>query len=76
MMGVANFQQFCCKFDAYGERGLKLQQGLLKLLNMLMDSTGELLGEDQWIGVRISKLRETISKPLDHRVIAQAEHYL
>jgi len=72
----ANFQQFCCKFDAYGERGLKLQQGLLKLLNMLMDSTGELLGEDQWIGVRISKLRETISKPLDHRVIAQAEHYL
>lgn len=73
---TAGFQQFCCKFDAYGERGLKLQKGLLKLLNMLMDSTGELLGEDQWIGVRISKLRETISKPLDHRVIAQAEHYL
>lgn len=73
---TVSFQQFCCKFDAYGERGLKLQQGLLKLLNMLMDSTGELLGEDQWIGVRISKLRETISKPLDHRVIAQAEHYL
>jgi len=73
---TVSFQQFCSKFDAYGERGLKLQQGLLKLLNMLMDSTGELLGEDQWIGVRISKLRETISKPLDHRVIAQAERYL
>lgn len=73
---TAGFQQFCRKFDAYGERGLRLQQGLLKLLNMLMDSTGELLGEDQWIGVRISKLRETISRPLDQRVIAQAEHYL
>lgn len=73
---TAGFQQFCSKFDAYGESGIKLQQGLLKLLNMLMDSTGELLAEDQWIGIRISKLRETISKPLDQRVIAQAEHYL
>lgn len=73
---VTGFQQFCGKFDAYGESGLKLQQGLLKLLNMLMDSTGELLSEDQWIGARISKLRKTISKPLDHRVIEQAEHYL
>lgn len=73
---IAGFQQFCGKFDAYGESGLKLQQALLKLLNMLMDSTGELLSEDQWIGVQISKLRETISKPLDHQVIAQAEHYL
>lgn len=73
---MAGFQQFCCKFNAYGESGFKLQQGLLKLLNILMDSTGELLAEDQWIGARINKLRETISKPLDHRVIEQAEHYL
>ncbi|WP_394808456.1 GGDEF domain-containing protein [Nitrosomonas sp.] len=73
---TAEFQQFCGKFDAYGESGIKLQQGLLKLLNMLMDSTGKLLAEDQWIGVRISKLRETISKPLDQQVIAQAEHFL
>lgn len=73
---TAGFQQFCGKFDAYGESGIKLQQGLLKLLNMLMDSTGELLAEDQWIGARISKLRETISKPLDQQVITQAEHYL
>lgn len=70
------FQQFCSKFDAYGENGLKLQQGLLKLLHMLMDSTGELLAGDQWIGGRIGRLRETISRPLDLRVIKQAEHYL
>ena len=73
---AAGFQQFCGKFDAYGESGIKLQQGLLKLLNMLMESTGELLAEDQWIGARISKLRETISKPLDQQVITQAEHFL
>jgi len=70
------FQQFCCKFDAYGENGIQLKQGLLKLLNRLMDGTGELLAEDQWIRNQIDRLRETISKPLDLRVIAQAENYL
>ncbi len=71
-----DFQNFCGKFDAYGENGLKLKKGLLKLLNMLMDSTGELLAEDQWVGVRLNKLRDTISKPLDLQVIEQAEHYI
>ncbi|MBS0298511.1 MAG: diguanylate cyclase [Proteobacteria bacterium] len=73
---TADFGQFCRKFDAYGENGCKLQQGLLKLLNMLMNNTGELLAEDQWIGAQIGKLRETISRPLDLQVIEEAEHYL
>lgn len=72
----AEFKQFCRRFDECGECGRKLQQGLLKLLNMLMKSTGELLAEDQWVGAQINKLRETISRPLDFQVIEQAEHYL
>ncbi|PSJ18395.1 GGDEF domain-containing protein [Nitrosomonas supralitoralis] len=73
---VADFKQFYRKFDVYGENGFKLKEGLLKLLKMLMNSTGELLAEDQWVGTRINKLRDTISKPLDLQVIQQAEHYL
>lgn len=73
---TVDFQNFCRKFDAYGENGLKLKKGLLKLLNMFMDSTGELLAEDQWVGVRLNKLRDTISRPLDLQVIEQAEHYI
>ena len=73
---AACFQQFCYRFDAYTENGIQLQQGLLKLIHRLMDNTGELLSEDQWIGELINKLRETISRPLDLRIIAQAEHYL
>ena len=73
---AADFGQFCCKFDVYGENGRKLQQGLLKLLNMLMNNTGELLAEDRWMGAQIAKLRETISKPLDLQVIEQAECFL
>ncbi len=55
---------------------MQLEEGLLKLLNMLMDSTGGLLSEDQWIGVQFSKLRQTISRPLDLSVIEQAEQNL
>lgn len=69
-----DFNRLCNELD--GESHVQLQQGLLRLLNMLMDSTGELLAEDQWIGIQIDKLRETISKPLDLQVIEQAEHYL
>ncbi len=73
---AADFGQFCRKFDAYGENGQKLQQGLLKLLIMLMNNTGELLADDRWMGAQIGKLRETISRPLDLQVIEQAECYL
>ncbi|QOJ21399.1 MAG: diguanylate cyclase [Gammaproteobacteria bacterium] len=73
---AADFGQFCGKFDTDGENGRKLQQGLLKLLNMLMNNTGELLAEDRWMGAQIGKLRETIAKPLDLQVIEQAECYL
>ncbi|OQW39471.1 MAG: diguanylate cyclase [Proteobacteria bacterium SG_bin4] len=70
------FRDFSRKFADYDQGAGKLQQGLLKLLNMLMDSTGEILVEDQWIGTRIGQLRETIAKPLNTQVIEQAERYL
>lgn len=71
-----SFQQFCVKFEAHGDVGIKLQQGLLKLFNLLMDSTGELLSEDQWIKGQIARLKETMAKPLSMEVIIQAEHNL
>ena len=73
---IAHFQKFCAKFESHGESGIKLQQGLLKLLNLLMDSTGELLSDDQWIKEQISRLKETMSKPLNMQMMAQAEQYL
>jgi diguanylate cyclase len=73
---IAHFQKFCVKFESHGESGIKLQQGLLKLLNLLMDSTGELLSDDLWIKDQISRLKETMSKPLNSQIMVQAEQYL
>lgn len=73
---ITCFQQFCNSFNSYGENHTTLQQGLLRLLEMLMNSTGELLAEEQWVKDHINQLRETMSKPLDQDAIEQAEQCL
>lgn len=70
------FKQFCSNFNGYGKNHATLQQGLLRLMEMLMNSTGELLSEDQWVRDHINQLRETMSKPLNQDVIEQAEQCL
>lgn len=73
---ITSFQAFCIKFEVHGEDGIKLQQGLLRLLNLLMDSTGELLSEDQWVRKQIFSLKSTMSRPLNMEIITKAEHHL
>ncbi len=73
---IAHFQQFCVRFEARDEKDTQLQQGLLRLLNLLMDSTGELLAEDQWIKEQLSQLKRVMSNPLNMEIITQAEHSL
>lgn len=73
---IVHFQQFCVKLELSNQCEASLQQGLLRLLNLLMDSTAELLSEDQWIKKQLAKLKDTVSMPLDVQIIAQAEQYL
>lgn len=73
---VADFKQFLEKFEYCSEDSAKLQRGLLKLLDKLLESASELLSEDEWIRNYVSELRETIALPLDKRLLAEAESYL
>jgi len=73
---MTSFQRFCVRLELGNEDKSNIQQGLLKLLNMLMDSTSELLSEDQWIKLQVSKLKKAMSRPLDMQMIAQAEFSL
>jgi diguanylate cyclase len=70
---AAGFKQFCFKLELRGEDGVKLQQGLLRLFNLLMENISELLGDDQWLRGQIAVLREIMSSPLDLQVIDRAE---
>jgi len=73
---VSRFKQLCLKLELLNENDAKLQQGLLRLLRLLINSTGYLLSEDPWVMNKILMLQEAISNPLDLRNIAQAEYYL
>lgn len=73
---IVHFQHFCTRLKLSHQDDSRLQQGLLKLLNLLMDSTGELLSEDQWIKNQFTKLRETMARPLNMQIVARAEQYL
>lgn len=73
---IATFQKFCSKCEASENSHDEVQQGLLKLLNLLMDSTGELLSEDKWIKSQLTKFKKAMSRSLDMQVISQAETLL
>lgn len=73
---IKALRQFYIELTQYEERDAALSAGLLRLFHMLIDSTGEILSEDQWIEGKITKLRETISKPLNSSIIEQASGYL
>lgn len=73
---ITAFQKFCSKCEASENNLDEVQQGLLKLLNLLMDSTGELLSEDRWIKSQLTKFKKAMSRSLDMQVISQAETLL
>ncbi|SFP91183.1 diguanylate cyclase [Nitrosomonas cryotolerans] len=73
---IMRFQQFCIHFESCGENAIKLQRGLLRLINLLMDSTSELLVDDQWVKNQLAKLRTTMATPLSLQIVEQAEHQL
>lgn len=73
---IAGFKEFGDKLESYGENGVRLQQGLLRLFHLLMDRTRELLSDDKWLQDQIALLWETLSNQLDLQVIEQAEHHL
>lgn len=58
------------------QSGTKLQQGIRRILDLIMDSVGQLLSEDQWIKEQISSARETISDSLRLEDINQVEQIL
>ncbi len=73
---VIDFKQFCPRLALHGENSARLQKGLLKLMNLLVDSTGELLSEDEWIRDQMSLIKGIMSRPLDMQVILQVDNYL
>ena len=64
------------KIELRGTDKTKIQEGLVRLLRLLVENVGEMVEDEEWLHGQINALNEIISKPLDKHVIADAERSL
>lgn len=69
-------RHFWVKMELRGGDKVKIQEGLLSLLRLLVENVGELVADDKWLHGQISILQEIMAQPLDKRSIADAEKSL
>lgn len=69
-------RQFWLKLELRGGDKVKIQEGLMRLLRLLVENVSELVSDDEWVHGQISALQEIITQPLDKRSIADAERSL
>jgi len=69
-------RHFWIKLELRGGDKTKIQEGLARLLRLLVENVGELVADDQWLHGQIITLQEIIANPIDKRVIADAERNL
>ncbi|MDA8415805.1 MAG: GGDEF domain-containing protein [Betaproteobacteria bacterium] len=69
-------RHFWVKMELRGGDKVKIQEGLLSLLRLLVENVGELVADDKWLHGQISILRDIMAQPLDKRSIADAEKSL
>jgi len=69
-------RKFWLTLELRGNDKLKIQEGLVRLLRLLVQNVEELATDDKWLHGQVATLQEIISQPIDKRVIADAERNL
>jgi diguanylate cyclase len=69
-------RQFWLKLELRGSDKAKIQEGLLRLLRLLVENVSEMVEDDKWLRGQIDALQQIIGNPLDKRSIADAERNL
>jgi diguanylate cyclase len=69
-------RQFWLKLELRGGDKSKIQEGLIRLLRLLVENVSEMVEDDKWLHGQIAVLQEIIAHPLDKHTIADAEHTL
>ncbi len=69
-------RQYWIKLELRDSDKAKIQEGVVRLLRLLVDNVGELASDDKWLHGQIAVLQEIIARPMDKRTIADAERNL
>lgn len=74
IQGVAKkLKQFWIKLELRNDSDAQVQDGLVRLIRLLVENIGELLLDDKWLNGQIAVMQDIISQPLDSRVLYDAE---
>lgn len=78
--GTAQFatrlKEFLLKLERAAEDAPALQQGLVRLLQLLVKNMRELVVEDPWLEGQVAAVEKLVANPLDARLIEDAERCL
>lgn len=66
-------RKFWIQLELQTQADSDILAGLMRLLRLVVDNITELLLDDQWLRGQLTVVQDIISKPLDARVIADAE---
>lgn len=69
-------RQFWLKVELRGGDKIKIQEGLVRLLRLLVENVGELVEDEEWLHGQIETLQQIVNNPVDKRIIADAERSL
>lgn len=69
-------RQFWLKVELRDTDKTRIQEGLLRLLRLLVENVGDMVEDEEWLHGQINTLHEIIGNPLDKRMIADAERSL
>lgn len=68
-----NLKNFWIKLELRNDSDAQVLDGLVRLLRLLVDNISELMLDDQWLSGQIAVVQDIITKPLDSRVLFDAE---
>ncbi|MBU0623086.1 MAG: diguanylate cyclase [Gammaproteobacteria bacterium] len=69
-------RQFWYKLEMRGGDKNRIQEGLVRLLRLLVENVSEMVEDDKWLHGQVAALQEIVAKPLDRHAIADAERSL
>ena len=71
-----HLRQYWIKLELRESDKAKIQEGVVRLLRLLVDNVGELASDDQWLHGQVTVLQEILARPMDKHTIADAERNL
>ena len=69
-------RQFLIKVELRAGDQVKIHEGLVRLLRLLVENIGEMVEDEEWLHGQVAILQEIIAKPIDRHAIADAERGL